>query len=136
MRNYSSHLFIFAIFLNFQNAFSQSAMNLDVLFIGALVYDGITLEGQEKDVGIKGDRIQFIGEWKQSDTLVKQVIDAEGLILAPGFIDPHTHIEGDLDDRDGRANIAFLMQGVTTVFGGNDGGGPLPIGRKLWPWPR
>ncbi|MDJ0643611.1 MAG: amidohydrolase family protein [Erythrobacter sp.] len=57
------------------------------------------------------------------------MIDASGLVVAPGFIDPHTHARGDLasDDPGRRANLPFVFQGVTTVVVGNDGGGPPDI---------
>ena len=47
------------------------------------------------------------------------------MIVAPGFIDPHTHVGEDLASDDARTRLipAFLMQGVTTAFIGNDGGG-------------
>src|SRR3954453_379757 len=47
------------------------------------------------------------------------------MIVAPAFIDPHSHISGDLASEDARTRLipAFLMQGVTTAFIGNDGGG-------------
>jgi predicted amidohydrolase len=55
------------------------------------------------------------------------------LIVAPGFIDPHIHALGDLASRQRAVRQAAyaLMQGVTTVITGNDGGGPFEIGRTL-----
>ena len=63
-----------------------------------------------------------------------RVIDAHGLIVAPGFIDPHTHTFDDLSSPQRHGNIAYLMQGVTTVITGNDGTSPLPIGSALQKW--
>ncbi|WP_164675015.1 N-acyl-D-amino-acid deacylase family protein [Anditalea andensis] len=110
--------------------------SVDILFKGATVYDGTTSEGKKQDVGIKGDKIIFVGRYKKSKVKAKEIIDADGYVLAPGFIDPHTHIEADLSHEERKANLPYLMQGVTTVIGGNDGSGPLPISRKLEEWER
>ena len=59
------------------------------------------------------------------------MIDARGLIVAPGFIDPHTHTLDDLSNPATSRNDAYLMQGVTTVVVGNDGSSPLDIGETL-----
>jgi len=53
------------------------------------------------------------------------------LIVAPGFIDPHTHADDDLFDPKRGANLAFLTQGVTTVFIGNDGRSRIPLRPSL-----
>ena len=58
-------------------------------------------------------------------------IDASGLIVAPGFIDPHTHARATLIDPDTRANLNYLTQGVTTVFIGNDGYGLSRLAERL-----
>jgi N-acyl-D-aspartate/D-glutamate deacylase len=57
-------------------------------------------------------------------------------VVAPGFIDPHTHTAEDLGRDSGRVNLPFLMQGVTTVITGNDGGGPVDVGGTLDAWQR
>jgi N-acyl-D-aspartate/D-glutamate deacylase len=56
------------------------------------------------------------------------------LVVAPGFIDPHTHTLGDLSDAKRKSNDAYLMQGVTTVITGNDGESALKIGDTLAKW--
>ncbi len=58
-------------------------------------------------------------------------IDASGLIVTPGFIDPHTHARATLVDPETRANLNYLTQGVTTVFIGNDGYGLARMGERL-----
>ncbi|MDQ3012831.1 MAG: amidohydrolase family protein, partial [Acidobacteriota bacterium] len=65
-----------------------------------------------------------------------RTIDATGLTVAPGFIDPHTHTAQDLSSPKQNSNQAFLFQGVTTVVTGNDGGSPFPIGKTLDDWQR
>jgi N-acyl-D-amino-acid deacylase len=113
-----------------------SAQELDYLIINALVFSGENEEPTYTDVGIKEEQIVFVGNSQEKGLRTIQVLDAKGLILAPGFIDPHTHLERDLSDPEYRSNLACLMQGVTTVFSGNDGNSPLPIGRKLEEWER
>ncbi len=72
----------------------------------------------------------------RANVQAKRTIDARGLIVAPGFIDPHTHTLEDLSSNDPkrRANADYLMQGVTTVVTGNDGGGPYEVARTLAKW--
>ncbi len=86
------------------------------------------------DVAITGDRITFIGNADSSHIDAARTIDAAGLVVAPGFIDPHTHTQGDLSNAERKPNLAYLMQGVTTVATNNDGGGPTDIGRMLDGW--
>lgn len=103
---------------------------VDVLIRGGTIYTG-TSAPFVGDVAIRGDRIVRIG--RGFNAVAPRVIDATGMIVAPGFIDPHTHMEGDLasDDAGKRLIPAFLMQGVTTAFIGNDGGGDPDVGAVL-----
>jgi N-acyl-D-aspartate/D-glutamate deacylase len=84
------------------------------------------------DVGIQADRIVLLET--NSHARATRVIVASGLIVAPGFIDPHTHTLGDLNSRERRGNEPYLMQGVTTVITGNDGSSPVDIARALAHW--
>jgi len=94
---------------------------LDVHIIGGTVFDGSLRQERVTNIGIVGDRIVAIGA--PADTEALQVIDAAGLAVFPGFIDPHTHALDDLLRVNTASNINYLMQGVTTVFVGNDGAG-------------
>lgn len=102
----------------------------DLLIRGGTVYTG-SAEPFTGDVAISGDRIVAVG--RRLPTKARRVIDARGMIVAPGFIDPHTHVGEDLasDDPARRLVPAFLMQGVTTAFIGNDGGGEPDIAGVL-----
>ena len=102
---------------------------LDTLIINGLVYDGSAAEPTRRPVGILGDRILMLEGDALATVQAEQVIDASGLIVTPGFIDPHTHSLADLLSSDRNGNLNYLTQGVTTVFVGNDGGGSPHIGQ-------
>lgn len=104
---------------------------VDVLIRGGTIYtgDGEPFVG---DVAVSGDRVRFVGRRVVSAV---RTIDARGMIVAPGFVDPHTHAEDMLQSADSRARVVlpFLMQGVTTAFIGNDGGGAADVAATLTP---
>ena len=79
------------------------------------------------DVAVKGDRIVAIG--KALKLSAAKTIDATGLIIAPGFIDVHTHIEED--ERMNPTADNFIYDGVTTVITGNCGLSVVDIGGYL-----
>jgi N-acyl-D-aspartate/D-glutamate deacylase len=108
----------------------------DLLIRNGRVIDGTGSAARRADVAIAGDRITFVGDAARANITARRTIDARGLIVAPGFIDPHTHALEDLNSSDPkrRANLNFLMQGVTTVITGNDGGGPFDVARTLEQW--
>ena len=93
----------------------------DLLIINGTVYDGAGGSPREINVGIVDDRIAAVDV--APDAAADLVIDAAGLTVAPGFIDPHTHALDDLAGVATNANANYLMQGVTTVIVGSDGGG-------------
>ncbi|MFL6439270.1 MAG: amidohydrolase family protein [Terriglobales bacterium] len=109
-------------------------LRIDVLFAHGTVIDGSGGQPHAVDVGVRGERIVFIGDAAGAKVSAARVIDATGLIVAPGFIDPHTHTFDDLSTPPRNSNEAYLMQGVTTVITGNDGSSPLPIGSALHKW--
>lgn len=104
----------------------------DVHISGGMVFDGETASGVSADVLIDGDRIVFVGDAKAANLAGRTQIDAAGLIVAPGFIDPHTHTLSDVLFSDtGKQLHGYLTQGVTTVVSGNDGGGPVDVSGAL-----
>lgn len=98
----------------------------DILLRGATVYDGTGLPGVVRDVAIKGDRIHAIGAGLQAGPNT-EVIDVNGMIIAPGFIDLHTHSDDDIVLPRTRNNLNYLTQGVTTIVTGNCGFGPVDV---------
>ena len=113
--------------------FTARADTVDVLITGGMVYDGTGAPGRVADVGVRGDRVVFVGDAVAAAVVGRRLLDARGLVVTPGFIDPHTHsFEGlpNLSD-DRRRNAGALMQGVTTVVLGADGRGPIDVARVL-----
>jgi len=108
-----------------------AAESVDLLFAGGEMVDGSGAPALRADVGIRGDRIVFVGDAAAAKIHAARTIDASGLIVSPGFIDPHTHTGGDLANPKTAANLPYLMQGVTTVVFGNDGASPWPIADAL-----
>ncbi len=112
----------------------QGKQDFDLVILGGTLIDGTGAASFTADIGIKGDTIAFIGELKNDAYTADQQINASSYTVSPGFIDPHTHAMDDLSDSVKNANLNYLMQGVTTVVTGSDGGSVLQIGEKLQEW--
>lgn len=114
-------------FLSKETARSQTT-EFDVIIRNGHVVDGTGNPWFKADVGIREGKIAQLGHL--SGMKFKKVIDASGSIVAPGFIDVHTHADEGLVLPDLKANLNYLKQGVTTVVTGNCGGSPFPV--KDW----
>lgn len=109
--------------------------DFDLVIKGGTIYDGSLSAPRVTDIGVKGDRIKFIGK---IDGKCTRTIDAGGLVVTPGFIDVHTHCDLTFK-RLGikrlmahvlpsfKGNYNYLYQGVTTVVTGNCGYGYTDI---------
>lgn len=101
--------------------------SFDVLITGGRIVDGSGSPWFVADIGIVNGRIARIG--RLAGATAARRIDASGLIVAPGFIDPHAHARErllELPTAEG-----YLLQGITTVVDGNDGSSPLPLAPYL-----
>ena len=116
-------LVLAAALLCVAGAAARTDEKVDVIIRGGTIYDGGAGKPYVGDVAIRGDRIVSVG--RSSGYSAGRVIDATGMIVAPGFIDPHTHADGFLrsPDKAVRVNAAWLAQGVSTVMIGVDGYG-------------
>ena len=94
---------------------------------GGLVVDGTGAPAFTADVGVRGGSIADIGDLSGREATER--MDITGLVVAPGFIDPHTHSRGLIFEIPTADN--FVLQGVTTLVDGNDGSSPLPVGAFL-----
>ncbi|PHN07350.1 N-acyl-D-amino-acid deacylase family protein [Flavilitoribacter nigricans] len=130
-------LLLFIALLSFLSAGKTTAQNeaFDILIINGRIIDGTGNPWFYGDVAIKDDRIVRIGTIKSRDA--KKVIDADGQIVCPGFIDIHSHA----DDTHGRNNLRsddpmlraahnMVMQGVTTLVVNHDGRSPGSIAEQ------
>ena len=104
-------------------------VDADVLLRGGMIYDGTGSEGTSGDVAIRGKKIVAVGRFEAGK--VDRLIDCKGLIVAPGFIDLHTHSDSSIDKPKTRANLNYMTQGCTTVVTGNCGGGRGDVGKFL-----
>ena len=100
----------------------------DLLIAGGTVIDGSGAARYRADVAITGERIALVSRDPIAPATARRTIDATGLIVSPGFIDLHAHIEGLLRLPDAESHV---RQGVTTALGGPDGGGPWPFAAYL-----
>lgn len=98
---------------------------LDVVLVGGTVVDGLGNARYSADVGIKGDRIVAISTSGLDDADTALVVDVSGLIVAPGFIDNHAHIQTTIHEHPLAEN--FTRQGITTIIAG------LHSGDQPWP---
>ena len=117
-------LLALALSLSVLIPFTSSAQDrFDVLIRDGRVIDGTGTPWYFADVGIIGERIVRVGDL--SGATAGRVINARGLVVSPGFIDPHTHaLQGIFEVPNAES---ALLQGVTTLTEGNDGSSPFPI---------
>lgn len=94
-----------------------------VLIQGATIVDGTGGPGRVADVRVAGAAIRQIG--RLVPTPRDSLVDARGLVLAPGFIDTHSHHDWGLDS--GRTALAATSQGITTIIVGQDGFSHFPL---------
>ncbi|MEZ5285784.1 MAG: amidohydrolase family protein [Vicinamibacterales bacterium] len=117
--------------LAWQPVAHSQAPAFDIVIRGGRVVDGTGSPWFAADVGIAGDSIVAVAPRLEPGGA--RVIDAGGLVVAPGFVDIHSHAERD----DGQGIVGNpaaendVRQGVTTVIASPDGGGPVDIGDYL-----
>src|SRR5215475_14154580 len=117
-----STLFALALTLAFIASAQTRENAYDIIIKNGVVYDGTGAAPRRADVGIKGDKIAAVGDLKSAHATT--VIDANGLAVAPGFINMLSWAVDDLVV-DGRS-LGDIKQGVTTeIFGEGDSMGPL-----------
>ena len=104
----------------------------DLLLAGGSILDGTGSDAVVADVAVAGDRIVFVGDAAEAGVTAADTVDVTGLVVAPGFIDMHSHAELDADH--GRDARAFLFQGITTVALGMDGGGSPEVAAQMALW--
>jgi N-acyl-D-amino-acid deacylase len=97
----------------------------DLVIQNGLIVDGTGSESYTGDIAIRGTRIVKMGSIKKSNAA--KTIDASDLVVSPGFIDVHTHCDRGIKRVPTVDN--YILQGVTTVIGGNCGGHRFPLAK-------
>ena len=92
-------------------------MPYDLIIRNGTIVDGSGLPGYRGDLGIVGDRIAIIGDLKRETAT--EIIDAAGLVVSPGFVDGHTHMDAQVFWDSMGSNSCW--HGVTSVVMGNCG---------------
>ena len=95
----------------------------DLVIRNGRIVDGTGSSWYRADVAVRGDSIARIGF--QIDGAAARTIDVRGQIVAPGFIDIHSHARGGIFDVPTAEN--YLRQGVTSIIEGPDGSSPIPV---------
>ena len=101
----------------------------DIIIRGGLVYDGSGAEPRHADIAIDGERITAVGELTKN---ALEEIDASGHIVTPGFVDIHTHFDGQVTWDPYLAPSS--CHGVTTIVMGNCGVGFAPCKPEQRDW--
>ena len=99
--------------------------SFDILIRQGRVLDGSGNPWLRVDIGIRGDRIVAMGQL--ANATATTVVDARDRIVAPGFMDVHSHALGGLSRPELRDGRPLLAQGVTLVVGNPDGGGDTDL---------
>ncbi len=120
------------LMLSFVVCQKKGAEDFDILITNGMIVDGSGNSAYEADIGITGDTIAEIGDLTGKTAM--KTIDAEGLVVSPGFIDIHTHCDEGLGEVDSNANLNYLFQGTTTVQTGPDGLGTFKIAEIKAEW--
>ena len=97
----------------------------DLLVTNGRVLDGSGNPWLREDIAVRGDRI--VARGRLTGSKASRTIDAKGMVVAPGFVDVHSHAVGALRRPELRDARILLAQGVTTIVGNPDGGGPIDL---------
>ncbi len=101
----------------------------DLMIVNGRIVDGTGRPPFEANIGIKDGKIAAIGSLHRDRAPV--IIDAQGCIVAPGFIDVHTHVEANLPKQGPFRAPNFIRQGVTTIITGNCGSSMKDVGQMF-----
>ena len=104
----------------------KETRSFDIVIRGGMVNTGDGEASFLADIGINADTIAYIGTLDEPKAT--RLIDAQGLVVSPGFIDMHAHLDPIFEHPDAKSHVT---QGVTTSLGAPDGGGFWPFGSYL-----
>lgn len=119
-----------SMFLLLTAGAATAADTAELLIRGGTLYTG-SATPFVGDIAISGERILYVGP--HAPMRARRTIDARGMVVAPGFIDAHSHMDNHLSAGNAveRLILPFLLQGVTTTIIGNDGFGGTDVATRL-----
>jgi N-acyl-D-amino-acid deacylase len=117
---------IFLLLVSLFVALSPKAEEFDLVIKNGRIVDGTGAPAAHGDIGVRNGKIVAIGNLNAEAS--GKIIDAHGLVVAPGFIDVHTHAEDIIEMPTGEN---FIRMGVTTLMLGNCGGSELNVDKFL-----
>jgi N-acyl-D-amino-acid deacylase len=114
---------VFVLLAGFEPVRQEPPAPASLIIVNGTVIDGTGAKGRKAAVRVVGDTITEVGDLTPKPG--EPVIEAKGLVVAPGFIDTHSHADGGLlDNPDAETQI---RQGITTAIVGQDGGSNTPL---------
>jgi N-acyl-D-aspartate/D-glutamate deacylase len=127
---YKSLLLLAGVLLLISISLAQTSRNYDydILIKNGKIYDGSLNPAFKADIAIKNDQIVKVA--RSINGTAERIIQAKGLMVSPGFIDMHTHVDDRMFYPENRTCLNFLKQGVTTVVIGQCGGSAWPLFEK------
>ena len=111
----------------FHTTYAQAPAPYDLVIRNGRIIDGTGSPWYRAEVAVRGDTIALIAPSIPGPA--SRVIDANGQIVSPGFIDIHNHARENIFELPSADN--YIRQGVTTLIEGPDGGSPVPLGPFL-----
>ncbi len=102
---------------------AQGGASYDLIMRNARIVDGTASPWYRGDVAVRGDTIALIAP--RIEARAARIVDVNGLVVSPGFIDIHTHARRGIFDVPTADN--YVRQGVTTLIEGPDGSSPIPL---------
>jgi N-acyl-D-amino-acid deacylase len=102
-----------------QGNMEKNEIKADIAILAGTIVDGTGKIRYKADIAVKDNRIIYIGN--SSLIKAKEIINAKDLIVSPGFIDGHSHVNRKIDNYEHRLNESSLTQGISTIVFGADG---------------
>ncbi|MGH9843313.1 MAG: amidohydrolase family protein, partial [Blastocatellia bacterium] len=130
-RLFPSAILVAALIASAAGLLYWHSYDLDLVIAGGLIVDGTGAAPFHADIAIRDGKIAGISRWLYWLAPARSRLNAGGKVVAPGFIDVHTHIEANLPRSAAFKPANFLKQGVTTLITGNCGRSRIDVAAML-----